>query len=153
MPATTEDLLVERVRMFLRDHQILNKLIKGNETNDTQLRVHLEDALDDFNFTPPLLGKFTFDSIPSKRLLVRGAVIEALTSAGILQSRNRLNYSDGGITVQVSDKAQEYMAWLERLVVDYESKKTQLKKTLNAEQAFGGIHSEYFETRLDDNPI
>lgn len=153
MAATPMDEMVERVRMFLRDHPILNKLIHGNETNDTQLRIHILDAVDDFNFSPPLLAKVTVETYPSKRLLTRGAVIEALTSAGILQSRNRLSYSDGGISVQVSDKAQEYMAWINFLVVDYEKKKLELKKTINTEQAYGGIHSEYFESREDDNPI
>ena len=144
---TTEGKFVELVRKFLRDHPILNKLIKGNETNNTQIRTHLEDALDDWNTTPPILAPVTFDTHPSRRLLIRSAVIETLTSAGILQSRNRLQYSDGGITVQVSDKAAEYQSWISLLVNDYERKKERLKKSQNLELGYGGIHSEYFGDR------
>jgi hypothetical protein len=139
------DKYVGRLRKFLRDIDELNKLLEGKESSDSQLRMALEDALDDWNNTPPRLTPVTLENHPSPRLLIRGAAIEVLISAGIFYSRNRLNYSDGGITVAVYDRAQDYQAWANHFVNDYERKKIETKKAINVEAAWGGIPSEYSE--------
>lgn len=135
--------LVQRLNRFMRDHEKLNKLIEGKEHSPSQLRDALEDSLDDWNITPPPLSPVNFKNHPSRRLLIHGAVIELLLSAGILQSRNRLNYNDGGVTVSVSDKASDYQGWINSFVSDYERKKKQVKVTLNVEKGWGGVSSEY----------
>lgn len=154
MPAnTTEEKLVDRLRCFLRDDPALNKLIKGFESSPKQLIFALEDSVDDWNNTPPPLAPINLDTHPSRRLLIRGAAIEILRSAGILQSRNRLSYSDGGVNVQVSDKAADYQAWLNNMVNDYERKKLELKKSINLAMAYGEVPSEYFFDRRADRDI
>jgi hypothetical protein len=145
MAETTLDKAVGRLRKFLRDIDELNKLLEGKESSDSQLRMAVEDALDDWNNTPPLIAKVTLESHPSPRLLLRGAAIEVLMSAGIFYSRNRLNYSDGGITVAVYDKAQDYQSWANQFVADYERKKIEVKKAINISQGWGGLQSEYRE--------
>jgi hypothetical protein len=150
MAATTMDKAIGRLRKFLRDIDELNKLLDRKESSDSQLQMAIEDSLDDWNNTPPLLNVVTLDTHPSKRLLIRGAAIEVLTSAGILYSRNRLSYSDGGITVSVSDKAQEYSSWIGGFVNDYERKKTEHKKAINIAQAWGGVNSEYLTINSRD---
>jgi hypothetical protein len=102
------------------------------------------DTVEDFNITPPLIGNFTFTDIAA-RLVVRGASIAILESVGILQTRNHLTFSDGGISVSVSDKTPLLMQWIGLLKNDYESKKKQYKTALNIERAYGtGVHSEYW---------
>ena len=140
---TVLDKLVGRLRKFLRDHDELNKLLDRKESSDQQLKMAIEDALDDWNNTPPLLNAVTFEQHPAPRLLIRGAAIEVLISAGIWHSRNRLSYSDGGITVSVHDKAQEYSGWIGQMRADYERKKTETKKAINMAAAWGGVPSEY----------
>lgn len=135
--------LVQKLNMFLRDNEKLNKLIEGKEHSPAQLRDALIDSLDDWNITPPPLTPVDFSTHPSRRLLIHGAVIELLQSAGILQSRNRLQYNDGGITVSVSDKASDYQSWISLLVNDYERKKRAVKVTKNVELGWGGVSSEY----------
>jgi hypothetical protein len=142
--------LVDRLRRFLRDDATLNTLISGEESSDAQLMDALEDSVDDWNNTPPPLAHITLETHPSVRLLIRGAAIEILASAGILQSRNRLDYSDGGVTVRVSDKAPDYQAWITRMVNDYERKKLELKKTLNIQLGYGAVPSEYYQDRRAD---
>jgi hypothetical protein len=137
---------VSHLRQYLRDFPELNRLIDGHETSDRMLAWSVIDALDDFNNTPPFIGTFSVGSFPYKSLLLRGAVITVLESVGLLQMRNQLQYSDGGITVSASDKAPMIMQWLQMLKSSYEQKKAQYKMSQNIESAFrgDGIMSDYY---------
>ena len=146
MATTVMDQAIGRLRKFLRDIDELNELLEGKESTDSQLRMAIEDALDDWNSTPPIITAATLENHPAKRLLLRGAAIEVLISAGIWHSRNRLSYSDGGITVAIhGDKAQDYQAWADRFAREYENKKTEVKKAANIAAGWGGVSSEYTE--------
>jgi len=138
--------LVQSLRIFLRDHPSLNRLIKDEETSDRFLAWALVDALDDINNSPPPLS-YTLDGFPYPHLLIRGAVITVLESVGILQTRNQLNYTDGGIRVSVSDKTPLLQAWINLFQGKYEQKKAQWKVSQNLSRALGspgGTHSEYW---------
>ena len=52
---------------------------------------------------------------------------------------------DGGITVAVYDRAQDYQAWANQFVSDYERKKIEVKKAINIEGGWGSVSSEYAE--------
>ncbi len=139
-------LFAERVRLFMRDFPILNRLIEGEETNARMMIWAVIDALDDFNVSPPPIGTLEVDQVPSS-ILLRGAVCTVLESVGILQTRNQLNVSDGGITVGISDKAPMLMQWVQMFRNQYEQKKLQWKTSQNIMQAFGhGVVSEYYYT-------
>jgi hypothetical protein len=135
--------MVAQVRSFLRDYAELNRLIAGVESSNRQIVWAIFDALDDFNTTPP----FTFYSLsnfPSKSLLIRGTVISLLESIGLLQTRNHLSFSDGGLQVGVSDKTPFIQSWIQLFKNSYEEKKMRLKVAYNIESAWGGgIQSEY----------
>lgn len=133
----------EAVRNFLRDLPIYNTLLGGYETENTNLDVCVELALSDFNETAPRISNYTVKNFPSFVILLYGTVIQVLISAGILQSRNDLNYSAGGVTVQISDKAGQYRNWLDFLIRQYQMMKTNLKIQLNMDQAWGSVPSEY----------
>jgi len=135
--------LIQRLNKFLRDDPSVNQLLDGKESSPSQLRMALEDSLDDWNISPPPIPPVSFDTHPSRNLLIKGAVIEILMSAGILMSRNRLSYNDGGISVQVSDKASEYSQWINMFARNYELKKLEIKKTLNIQRGWGNAPSEY----------
>ena len=138
--------VVAMIRLYLRDFPELNRLIKGEETSDRMIAWAVVDALDDFNSTPPFIGSYGLSNFPSTSLLREGATIRILESVGLLQLRNQMNYSDGGITVSVSDKSQFLMSWTNMLRQSYEQKKVRIKSSINVEMAFegDGIHSEYF---------
>lgn len=143
--------LVRRLRAYLRDDPVLNELIEGKESGDGQLKEAILDAIEDWNDTQPPLARINILTHPSDRLLIRGAAIEILHSAGILQSRNRLDYNDGGIVVRDKDKAPDYQAWISHLVRDYETKKINLKKSLNISLGFGSVPSEYSGNNRNDD--
>jgi len=137
---------IQTVRLYLRDYADLNRLIKGEEHSDRMIAWAILDAIDDFNKTGHLTS-YTLTNFPSPSLLLRGTVINLLESVGLLQTRNHLTFSDGGIQVGVSDKTPLIQAWIQLLQNKYEEKKMKLKIVLNIEGAWGGgLHSEYVWT-------
>lgn len=134
---------VQTVRMFMRDYPELNRLIAGVESTNRQIVWAVADALDDFNTTPPFTG-FGLSTFPSKSMLVRATVISLLQSIGLLQTRNQLSFSDGGIQVGINDKTPFIQSWLQLFSNSYEEKKLRLKVSYNIESAWGGgVHSEF----------
>jgi len=132
------------LRMFLNDTAELNRLIRQEESDTDKLDLAIMMAIDDWNITPPLLDQVSITTYPSLYLLLYGSSIQTLRSAGILQSRNQLEYSSGGITVRTFDKTQLYQSWILQFVQEYEIKKNAMKKFLNIEGSWpGGVSSEY----------
>jgi len=142
---------VSDTRFFLRDFPELNRLVAGFESSDRFIAFATIDALSDFNSTPPLLGRFGFTDFVQHDwiyLLRIGAVLNVLTSVGILQTRNHLPFSDGGINVAVSDKTPLLQSWIQLLTHRWETGKTRIKIARNIEQLLGGeggVASEYFD--------
>lgn len=135
---------VQTVRLYMRDHAALNRLIQGEENSDRLIAWAVMDAIDDFNTTPPLIGAVGLLNFPSTSLLLRGTVINLLESLGLLMTRNHLTFSDGGIQVGISDKTSLIQAWLQIFKNSYEQKKVNYKIAANIEGGWGGgVGSEY----------
>lgn len=137
------DEFANQVRLFLRDHAELNRLIAGEESSNRQIVWAILDTLDDFNTSPPFT-RFGLQDFPSRSLLIRGVTCTLLESIGLLQTRNHLQFSDGGISVGINDKTPFIQSWLQVFRNAYEDKKMKLKVAYNIESAWGGgIHSEF----------
>lgn len=135
--------VIGRVRTFLKDFAHKNRLIVGEESTDDELMLYLELAIDDFNNAHTPTTSYRLNNFPSLSILIWGTTIQALISESFLQIRNRLSYSDGGITVALSDKSADLANAAQGLIVKYERNVEDLKKQLNAEDAFGNVPSEY----------
>ena len=134
----------KQLRLFINDTAELNRLIRQEETDADHLDLAINLAIDDYNITSPPLSFAYIDSFPSLYLLLHGAAIQTLKMAGILQSRNELNYSSGGVTVRTFDKTRNYQSWITMFMQDYERKKLNFKISQNIATSMGfGIHSEY----------
>lgn len=132
------------LRLFLNDTPELNRLIRREESTDEKLDLAMDLATDDYNITPPMLGVSTLGNFPSLYLLIYGSTIQVLRSAGILQSRNELAYSSGGVSVRIFDKTQLYQSWINQFIAEYERKKQNFKIATNINNAMaGGVASEY----------
>lgn len=135
--------IANQVRLFMRDYPELNRLISGVESSNRQIVWAMMDTLDDFNTTPPFTS-LSMDQFPSRSLFVRGVVCSLLESIGLLQTRNQLTFSDGGIQVGISDKTPYIQSWLQVFRNQYEEKKMRMKVAMNIENAWGGgIFSEF----------
>jgi hypothetical protein len=138
----SRDELVEMLRAFLGDTPESNKLIEDKEIGDDKLRLALDLALDEYNNAPPFENR-SFETFPSLIVIIHGGAIQALIMAGLIQTRNYLNFSDGGIQEVLSDKAQGYQSWIGQLVSAYKSEVLNIKTALNMEENFGIIGSPY----------
>lgn len=141
---------VARVRLFLRDYPELNRLVEGEETNDRMIAFAVYDALSDYNSQPPYIGILGFSDFMSRnwqRPLMLGTVICTLESVGLLQTRNHLPFSDGGLNVAVSDKTPLLQSWIQLFERKWEKFKIQSKVADNISALFaqpGGVSSELF---------
>lgn len=115
---------VTAVRTFMRDHEELNRLTKGQESNDRMLAWCVLDALNMMNMTVPLTNWSLKEAPPA--LLVRAAVITALESVGLLKSRNTLQFSDSMGTVS-KENPQLIMNWIQLFRATYDQKISEYK--------------------------
>jgi hypothetical protein len=139
---------VEIVRLYMRDHPELNRLVRGEESSDRQIAWAVLDALSNFNGTPPI-STLTLEELLLRNqhsLLLRMTVIALLESVALLQIRNHINYSNGGINVGVNDKAPMILQWLQYYRSYAEQMKLRVKVAMNIESILGpsnsGVHSE-----------
>jgi hypothetical protein len=139
---------VQMVRLYLRDFEELNRLVAGEESTDRMIAWAVLDALSNFNGTPHFTTLSLDDllALNQQHLILRMTVEALIESVGMLQTRNHINYSDGGINVGVNDKTPLLMNWLQYFRAYTEQLKQRVKVTININGILGptnvGIHSE-----------
>jgi hypothetical protein len=140
---------VQMVRLYHRDFPELNRIVSGVESSDRQIAWAVLDALSDFNGTPPFIGRYSLEGLLARdqqALLLRMTTISLIESVALLQTRNHINYSNGGINVGVNDKTPMLMNWLQLFRSFTEQMKMKVKVALNIEGILGpsnqGVHSE-----------
>jgi len=64
----------------------------------------------------------------------------------LLQNRNHLRFSDGGLSMSVSDKAPMLLNIIQMFRARYDRRKREVKSSMNVEMAMGGMGtvSEFF---------
>lgn len=141
---------VQSVRGFTRDFPELNRIVAGEESTDRQIAFAVMDALTDFNGTPPLTA-WSLDDLLQRNLhylLLRMTTISLLEQVVLLQMRNHINYSAGGINVGVNDKSPLLMNFISYLKAWVDQRKQQVKVAMNIESILGpansGVMSEYW---------
>lgn len=135
------------LRAFLRDYPELNELIEGEETSDRMLLMAAGLALVRYNGTPPA-SSLSLEGVFQQNhqdVLLMMAVVYVLESALLLQARNQINYSTGGTTVGVNDKAPLYMKMLDyfRSISDQDLKQRKISLNIMSILDGVGVHSEY----------
>lgn len=146
MPVTLDklrEMRINQVRIFLSDFPHMNRLLPGEESDKDTIELAVDLSIDNFNNAEGFQTGFSLATFPSLKILIYGAVIEILKMKGILYSRNRLNYTDGGVQVAINDKAPEYMQWATAMERTYDRLVVNKKIALNAAAAWGGVPSEY----------
>jgi len=140
---------VQTVRLYTRDHPQLNRLVAGEESTDRIIAWAVMDAISYFNGMPPILGAFRLEDLlqwHQHALLLRMVTCSLLESVGLLQTRNHINYSNGGVNVGVNDKTPLIMNWLQYYKGTTEQMALRVKIALNINQILGpqncGVHSE-----------
>ena len=100
-------------------------------------------AVEEFNTTPPLMA-YNIGNFPSRVVLLQLTIIHLLTSVGILHSRNRFSYSDGGFSVDTETQDERYQRWIQILRTQVNPLLQRIKVALNIQGGWGaGVESEY----------
>jgi hypothetical protein len=137
---------VQSVRNYIRDRRELNRLLNGQfENTDEEIITAIFSALEDFNESPFLLAKWTLANHPRKGLLVMRAAADVVRSATLWHMREHMPSSDGATSADDHAKSSEYMAWVDRILNEYETKKVEYKTATNIAWALSGqsVPSEY----------
>lgn len=142
MPNARLDTIVEDIRVFLRDNLHRNDLLERLEFTDLEIQRAMQMAVDDFDLITPI-SNTKISAFPSRVLLILGTTAYLLWSESFAQIRNSLSYSDGGVQVNVDDKAALYQQSGTALMAQFKDAATNLKIQINAESAFGGQASPY----------
>ena len=131
-------------RDYMRDHAELNRLSRGEETSDRMIVFALMFTVDRYNIIPPHFQTVGIEDFPSSYMLLTGAVSHILKSAGILMSRNQLDYSAAGVSVAVSNKTPLYQSWAQLFDQEWHQMVKQFKVARNIEFGYGhAVSSEY----------
>lgn len=141
MSNMTAATIIELVRKFLRDTPKLNELKRVQESTDDDIKLALNMAISDWNSTPPLITPSRLDNFPSMDWLIVASAMFILQSAGILNYRNDLAYSDSGITVNPWSKGPQYFNTAGMWANMSENKKRELKIALNYATTFGVVRT------------
>lgn len=148
LPGMTETFraFVGAVRFYMRDIPELNRLVAGEESGDRQIAWAVVDAISDFNGTPHFTSLRLEDFLQRnlQYLLLRMTVCSLIESVGLLQTRNHVNYSTGGINVGVNDKTPLLMNWLAYFKAFTDQRKQHVKVAINIEGILGPSNSGVF---------
>lgn len=147
----TTEFVREDLRGYLRDSSGMNNLLRDStENSDSDLDRAVRFGLMAFNMTAPLTG-YTLGNLPNEAyyFIINEAAIQIMISAGFLESRNRLNYSNGGLTVADHDKAGPYQSWIQVLRQFFMQEK-QYKISANIAACWGNIQSELSSYRYEN---
>lgn len=142
----TQAQYVKGLRTFLVDFSNKNRIIRFEQENsDDALELYLEMALGVLVNLPPAVLQWGFDDFPIPSLLIHQAVLECLASNSILQSRNEIQYNNGGISVKFPDggRYMNAMQPLYRFIENELKALVGLKVNANIDAAWGGVSSPY----------
>lgn len=130
------------VRVFIKDVPTENHLLDAEEFSDTEIALAMELAVGEWNLIPPI-SYLTVDDFPNKALLLSGTLYKMFSGRTALLARNTMNYSDGGLTVPVEERAPLYQALAGMYQADFQTGAQRLKMHLNIESGWGGVASDY----------
>lgn len=136
------DRLANHFRLYVGDQAEFNRLIEGTEMPDEKIKLAFQLWMHNFNNLPPITSKnYTYEDFPNFNIVFEGVMIQFLTMAGIVHTRNFLNFNDGGASFTVSDKGRDYMQWINMFMSKHQQDVMNTKVGINAEEAYDFIPS------------
>lgn len=139
--------LFDSFRTEVNDADAELNILNGQKIENSNQRIlkYFQRAIRDINSGAPIT-QYKIKDFPDEGLLIEGAVIFYLISQGILQTRNQLDYNDGGLAIGLFNKTGQYQSWAQFLLQSYIQNKAtfkrgELARSINA--GFVGIGSEF----------
>jgi hypothetical protein len=133
------------VRFFMMDRTAQeNFLLDSVEFSDEDINSALTLSVDKYNSTLPMVDVYTTENFPYRYELMLGASATLLRSKGLNYLRNNLDFSTkDGTTINDKSKAGDYLKLADAMMQEFDVRITQIKKTKNAEQAYGWVGGVY----------
>ena len=135
--------LERRIRILLSDFADANQLTGEELFSRDRIEMAVEDALDDWNNTPPPLAPITFTTHPTQSLLHRRIIIELLRHEHLMLTRNGIDFSDGGAAIADSQKANSLLQLISTINAEYQHAKRSKKVEINIASGWGSVPSDY----------
>lgn len=128
------------IRIWLRDTDPdANTLLLDLEFSPEEMRTAQTLAVDRWNETPPMVGKYTIVTFPWRYHLLQQVVANLLTIAAHRYRRNHLAYNVPGGSINDQDKGPAYDATASRLSAEFAKFINDKKIELNMESGWGSI--------------
>lgn len=138
--------IIHAYRRYSRDYAELNRLIRGEESSDRDVRWAIADYIDHFNEVGHL-SSYTLANYPmqGRSLLIRGVTVTLLEGVVMLGIRNYSSFSDGGLNFSTESRIPLLQGFAAQLREQVDARIRSLKASLNIEEALGGAgaFSEY----------
>lgn len=133
------------VRFFMMDRTASeNFLLDSVEFSDEDINSALTLSVDKYNSTLPMVDSYTTENFPYRYELMLGASATLLRSKGLNYLRNNLDFATkDGTTINDKSKAGDYLKLADVMMQEFDNRITQIKKTKNAEQAYGFVSGVY----------
>lgn len=137
-------------RAYLRDYAKLNILLEEEETDDKTLLLCLQMTVVDVNSTPPptswsLRGMLDRGYVT---IVLFGVMVHVLESLSLLETRNHLNWNEGGQQLALQDRLPALSERSRYFRDVYQSKLEKKKISDSITEALDpenvGVHSEYY---------
>ena len=142
---------IDEVRSILNDYVNVNDILEEEQVSDEGILKALNRVLREYNNFPPVKTSFTLANHPYIDTIYLGAVAHLLRSLAISELRNQVDYSSPTTQIGVHTKWQSYQSLSDRLMQDYEYKRTTEKNIINLESAYGAApFLDNYETIWED---
>jgi len=123
-----------------------NFLLDSVEFSDEDIHNAMTLAIDKYNSTLPMVDVYSVEDFPYRYELMLGASGILLTVKAANLSRNDLAYSTKeGTSINPNEKKGDYLKLGQVFSAEFQERITQIKKTKNAEQAYGSVSGIYRE--------
>ena len=132
----------EDIRMFLVDYPEVNKLLDKEEFSPERIMAAIKMTVMRFNEMSPHT-RYLPETFPFKYMLLIGVVAHLLKSEVLYRNRNRLQYNDGGISIDDNAMADTYAAIMGKMDLDFKEAAKSKKIEINASLGWSSISSPY----------
>jgi len=137
------------VRMALMDTSAeANQLLDDLEFSDQMILNAVERCMDEWNETPPeLLKRYDATTFPWREHLIKGAVGYLMQSVAYRYTRNRMQYSASGLSLDTNDKGPVYVQLAAAARQEWKNFVAAKKTECNMAECFGTVSLPYFDSR------
>jgi|688.fasta_scaffold597893_2 hypothetical protein len=146
-------ILIRQVRAFVQDYAQVNELFDGQESTDELIGRCLVDTIDDWNYTPPLIGVnyslAQLIELPAlgaiRKNVVDMAAARLLRILVIKHARQDIPYTAGNVNIQPHSIWRNLEGIIAQMEAKYENFKLRYKSAQNVTGGYRATMTELYD--------